>query len=297
MKLTDARTGAGPRRLFDRIRFERFRRRHQPLEMPSVGVASGKGGTGKTFVAVNLAVLLAREIGGVQMLDADLGLGNAHVHLGLRPMHNLQHYFDGDALLEDLLLGSCYGVRLLPGGSGISRLAQLDTGELRRLAHDMPSILTESNALIVDSGAGISPQTLLFLRCSDVVLLVVTPELTSLTDAYALIKCLVIRQPQSRFLVLVNRADEQDQGIEVFQRINDVASRFLSLPLHYLGAVPEDRAARASVAGKVPLVVRTPSSPAARALKSAASSLEDYLRDFRRQPRSSDFSQRLLQSL
>lgn len=295
VKLNETRSTARPFRFLDRIRFERFRRRQRPLGVPSLGIGSGKGGTGKTFVATNLAVLLSRRLGSVQFIDADLGLGNAHVHLGLRPMHNLQHYFDGDTELQDLLIGSYYGVRLLPGGSGISRLAQLETHELRRLAQDLPSVVEQSSLVLVDSAAGISPQTLLFLRCSELVLLVVTPELTSLTDAYALIKCLVVRQPTSRFLVLVNRADDEAHGVEVFERIHNVASRFLKLPLHYVGAIPEDPAARGSIMAKVPHVIRAPASPAARALKAAASELERLLRELQSNESRTGFAKRLVE--
>ena len=281
--------------LLERFRFERFRRRHRPLGVPSIGVASGKGGTGKTFTTTNLAVLLAKRIGQVQIVDADLGLGNAHVHLGLRPLKNLQHYLDGEVSLDDLQLVSEHGVRLLPGGTGISRLSQLEGVELRRLSQDLVGTIGGSRAVFIDSAAGISPQALLFLRCTELVVLVVTPELPSLTDAYAVIKCLVLRQPECRFLVLVNRTDSRAQAREVFEKLSDVASRFLSIPLHYLGGVPEDRAVRASLGAKVPHVIRAPRSPASRALDKAARELTKCVSGIDLSGERRDFTERLLE--
>jgi flagellar biosynthesis protein FlhG len=294
LRIRDARLNRLSRRLLDRFRSDPRDRMAQLPGAPSIGIASGKGGPGKTFVSVNLACLVARTLAPVQLIDADLGLGNAHLALGARPQHDLQRYFAGDVPLDGLILGTPYGVRLLPGGSGISRLAQLAPDELQRLARDFLDVLAPARVIMLDSAAGIAPQTLAFLTGVDLVVLVVTPELTALTDAYAVVKCLIVRRPQSRFLVLVNRCDEADQGQEVFNRIHDVAGRFLSVPLHYLGWVPEDRTVRRALAAKVPLVEYAPDSPATAALIAAGNELLRVLEPVGRDALREGFAARML---
>ncbi|MFQ5505779.1 MAG: MinD/ParA family protein [Planctomycetota bacterium] len=273
MKLSSTTISRFQRRILNRWKLQRSSERR----VPSVGIASGKGGTGKTFTTVNLAVLLAPSIGPVQIFDTDLGLGNAHLHLGLKPERHLDKFFEGKVGLDRLVLESPYEVSVLPGGSGISRLAQLGQAELRMLARSLPAILEDKSIQLIDSAAGISPQTLLFLQHTDLVLLVVTPHLASLTDAYALIKCLILRKSASRMLVLVNRADHEEQALEAFSRIRKVSCQFLSFPVHYLGCVPEDRAVQPALAAKVPVVIRSPHSSASRALGLAARKLKSLL--------------------
>ncbi|MEZ5989885.1 MAG: MinD/ParA family protein [Planctomycetota bacterium] len=262
-------------------------------EPPSLGVASGKGGTGKTFTSVNLAVHLARELGRVQVFDADLGLGNSHMLLGLRPERHVQHFLRGEVALDDLVLATPQGIDLLPGGSGLSRLSQLANEELRKLARGLATLPGNRGCMVVDSAAGISPQTMLFLRCCDLVLLVVHPELSSLTDAYALLKCLVLRRPAIRVLVLVNRVRDEAEGREAHGRIAEVADRFLRFPLHYLGSVPEDPVVRDALVAKVPLLIASPETPAARALREAGERLAAMLRGL--EPSRHGFRRRLLE--
>ncbi len=284
MRFAETRLQRSARKLLDRFRLDRLRPRLSLRMFRSLGVASGKGGTGKTFVSVNLGILIARDRPGALLLDADLGLANAHLNLGLRPAHNLQDYFDNDVALADLVLSTRYGLRLLSGGSGISRLADLDARERRRLADDLPELVGAAAPLLVDSAAGISPQTLLFLLCTDIVVLVVTPELTSITDAYALIKCLSVRRPECRFGVVVNRTDDESQSHKVFARLSEVVQRFLRMPLHFLGGIPEDRAVRSALAAKVPLVVRAPRADAARGLRAVAAALETWVGELPQDP-------------
>ena len=252
-----------PLRIFDRLRGGANKGRKA---VPSIGVASGKGGTGKTFTSVNLALRLASRMGSVQILDADLGLGNSHLQLGLRPEGHIQHFLQGDMRLEELVLESEYGVSLLPGGSGVSRLSHLEAGEIRRLGRGISNLELAADALVVDSAAGISRQTLLFLRCCDFVVLVLQPELSSLTDAYALLKCLILREHMVQVHVVVNRVYEEGEGLDTFEKLQDVASRFLHFPLHYLGAVPEDPVVRKALSQKTPILHYAPQSPAALAI-------------------------------
>ena len=265
------------------------------MAVPSIGVASGKGGTGKTFTSVNLALHLASRLGSVQMLDADLGLGNSHLQLGLRPEGHIQHFLQGDMRLDELVLESEYGVSLLPGGSGVSRLSHLEAGEIRRLGRGISNLDLRADALIVDSAAGISRQTLLFLRCCDFVVLVLQPELSSLTDAYALLKCLILREHMVQVHVVVNRVYEEGEGIETFEKLQDVSSRFLHFPLHYLGAVPEDPMVRKALARKTPILIHDPGSPSARAMAAIGDRLIDCMAELPQPEGRADFRTRILE--
>lgn len=244
---------------------------------------------------MNLALRLADSLGSVRILDADLGLGNSHLQLGVRPEGHIQHFLQGDKRLEDLVLESEYGVSLLPGGSGISRLSHLETGEIRRLGRGISNLNLSADALIVDSAAGISRQTLFFLRCCDFVVLVLQPELSSLTDAYALLKCLVLREQMVQVHVLINRVYEEEEGMETFEKLQDVASRFLHYPLHYLGAVPEDPLIRRALSQKTPILAYAPESPAARAMAEVGDRLLGRLADMPQADGRADFRTRILE--
>jgi flagellar biosynthesis protein FlhG len=283
-------------KFFDRI-LKPFQRQVSLPSMvvpPVVGIASGKGGTGKSMVTVNLGVLLGSQRAPVRILDADLGLGNAHLPLGLKPKRNLQYFFEGNGPLDDLLQRSRYGVDVLPGGSGLSRLAQLSPQEFRRFALGLDPVLEGASAVLVDSAAGISPQTLSFLLASDLVLIVTTPEITSLTDAYALIKCLSLRRPGRGVYLLVNHCDDAQQGRRAFEKIRDISGRFLGIHVSFLGAIPGDPAVRLALAARTPIVVRTPSSPAGRALRACARKLEEILGEIPRWRNVPSYGRRLL---
>jgi flagellar biosynthesis protein FlhG len=293
----DETLSRGRRRVLERLGFDRRRRTVCQARPPSVGIASGKGGTGKTFMAVNLAVSLAKTLRPVQLLDADFGLGNAHLGLGVRPTRGLQDYLDDKAPLADIIVPTEHGVRLLPGGSGISQLSQLADSELRRLAIDLDELILPCRCLIVDAAAGITPQTLAFLAAVDILLLVVTPDVTSLTDAYALAKCLRAREAPIRLAVVVNRCDEPEQGAEAFGRMQDVSVRFLDMSLHYLGSVPEDRRVRTALAARQPLCLQASPSPAAVAVTQIAERLRPVLTALADAPERAGFSQRLRERL
>ncbi len=285
-------------KFFDRI-FKPFQRHvalPSSLVPPVVGIASGKGGTGKSMVTVNLGVLLGSPRARVRILDADLGLGNAHLPLGLKPDRNLQYFFEEKGSLADLLQHSRYGVDVLPGGSGLSRLAHLNPSDFRRFALGLDSVLEGAAAVLVDSAAGISPQTLSFLLASDLVLIVTTPEITSLTDAYALIKCLALRRPGRGVSLLVNQCDDSQQGWRAFEKIRDISGRFLGIHVSFLGAVPGDPAVRSALAARTPIVIRTPSAPAARGLRACARRLEDILEEIPQWRKVPSYGRRLLEA-
>lgn len=265
-------------RIARRSRSLAFLRRTVPT---TLACASGKGGTGKSFVAANLATAFAARVGRCAMMDADFGLGNGHLYLGLRPRLTLQHWFERRATLEDLVLESSFGVDLIPAGSGLPRLAEMPSEELVRLATDLPRAIGQQKTLILDAAAGVSTQTLRIVGSADRILLVVTPDLSALTDGYALAKCLWLRDRDLVVDVVVNKSTE-DAGKRAFDRLEDVAGRFLDLPLHYLGSVPNDPAAERALRKQRPLVLSEPDSPAAIALVALADRIAGRLATQRR---------------
>lgn len=240
--------------------------------LPQVlSVTSGKGGVGKTNVSVNLAYLLSRMGKRVVLLDADLGLANVDILLGLTPTYNLFHLFHEGATLDSVLFKTPYGFRILPASSGVSEMVRLDTGQKLELLDAMDQLEDEIDYLLVDTGAGINDNVLYFNLAAQERLLVLTPEPTSLTDAYALIKVLKIHHGVERFRILVNKAPETRSAKDVYLKLHQACDHFLSgVSLDLVGSVPLDPRVRAAVLAQEPFCHRSPECPAAQALEAAA---------------------------
>jgi len=202
-----------------------------------IAVASGKGGVGKTFVSVHLAAHAARQGQRTLLLDADLGLANVDVMLGLSPIGTIADVLHGGAELSDIILPVSEGFDVLPGGSGLSELTQLDAQAQIRLLDELQSIGSHYDLAIVDTGAGIGDNVLYFVSSAQAALVVLTPDPTSLTDAYALIKVLSKQRDVRRFMVLVNQAEEFDAQL-TFRRLLSVSDRYLDVYLDYVGHLP-----------------------------------------------------------
>lgn len=228
-------------------------------------VASGKGGTGKSLLAVNLAVAAA-EWSRVAILDVDLGLANAHILLGLLPRRDASHLLAGECTLEETVLEGPRGVRLLPGASGIPEMASLDDARLEFFATAITPLLARSDVVYLDCPAGFSRQSLLFMHGADVVAVVTTDDLTSMTDAYALIKTLLAWRPQAAVGLVVNDAKSPQDGSETYRKISHVARKFLGRDILSLGTIPHDPALGRSVVERRPIVLGHPAAPAARAI-------------------------------
>jgi len=253
------------------------RERNQAGAKPSnptpqvISVTSGKGGVGKTNLSVNLACMLAEAGKRVVLLDADLGLANVDVMLGLTPEKNLFHLFQEGAQLKDILLPTPYGFSILPASSGVAEMLELHTGQKLDLLEAMDALEDSIDFLIVDTGAGINENVLYFNLAVQERLLVLTPEPTSLTDAYALIKVLKAEHGVQRFRVVVNMAKSMAAAKEVFSKLHNACDHFLSgISLDLVGVVPLDPGVRKAVVRQIPFAVMTPNGPAATALRSVA---------------------------
>lgn len=244
-----------------------------------VGIASGKGGTGKTFLAANLAVALALSGVGVAAVDADLGLANLHLLLGVQPAVTLGQVVFENASLESAIHRTPGGVDLVTGGAGASALADLKPAQLERLAEKVRSLRAGRDIVLVDSAAGLSPRTLRLMHDADLCLVATTPEVTAMTDAYAVLKTLA-RTPErrARIALVVNQARSEAEGARVHEKLKAVAEKFLDVPALELWAiVPEDPEVGRSVARRRPLTLDPAfASPAADAVRALAARIRRW---------------------
>ena len=231
-----------------------------------VAVASGKGGVGKTSLTANLAVALARAGQRVCVLDADLGLANLDVVLGLSPKVSLLHVLRGERRLADVIVEGPAGIRIIPAASGFEELTALAPSERLRLLEEVDALDGSLDVLLVDTAAGISSNVLYFTAAAAEALIVITPEPTALTDAYALVKVLAARHGRREFLVVVNMAAGPADAEAAFARLARVAERFLRVRLEYHGYVPYDDALPRAVRQQQPVVLAAPGTPASLAL-------------------------------
>ena len=230
-------------------------------------VASGKGGTGKSFLATNLAVAMSNRGLAVTLLDCDFGLANDHLLLGVNPKLSAQHIFGGLATMEEVRIKTPYGPYLVPGGSGVSQLGDLTAADLMHFSRGMSRLAGTEDVLIMDASAGISPQGVLTLLAAQHVLLVTNPEIAALTDAYALVKCLAQHHGCPRISVVVNRVRQKGQGEATFRKLADVSMQFVGCEIHYLGEVPENAKVTQLRLSQAPIVVSQPACKAAKAVQ------------------------------
>lgn len=249
----------------------------QNQTMPKViTVTSGKGGVGKTNISVNLACCLAKQGKRVILVDADLGLANVDVILGLTPQYTVYDLFRGKDLAE-ILFDTPYGFKILPASSGVSDMMSLETGQKLELLEAFDEFDETIDYLIVDTGAGIHDTVLYFNLAAQERLVVLTTEPTSLTDAYALIKVLKQRHGVSSFKILVNAASNETMAKEMFTRLYAACDHFLEgVSLDYLGYIPKDTAVRKAIMAQTPFCIGDPNSQAAKALEKISKTVQNW---------------------
>ena len=239
-----------------------------------VAVTGGKGGVGKSNVSINLSVCLAGMGRRVALLDADLGLANIDVLLGLRPKKNLENVLAGECSLTDIMLTGPRGIRIIPASSGTQRMTMLGTMEHAGLIHAFSEISDQIDVLVIDTAAGISDAVVSFVRAAQEVLMVVCDEPSSITDAYALIKLLNKDYGVDRFRVLANMTRSTQEGRNLFNKLTQVTDRFLDVTLQYVGNIPFDEAVRKAVQRQRPVVELSPRSKASLAYKQLAEKVD-----------------------
>ncbi len=244
-----------------------------------ITVTSGKGGVGKTSVSVNLAICLARQGKRVVVLDADFGLANIEIMLGIRPKYNLADLMFRGKSIQDTITYGPEGIGFISGGSGINEMANLTREQVFHLIQKMNELDRMADVIIVDTGAGIGDSVLEFVAASTEVLLVATPEPTSITDAYALLKSLnrssSYKPGKTVVKMIANQVRNDGEADELFEKIGIVVNKFLNIDIEYLGAIPYDHNMQKAVMRQEPLSMTTPNSAAARSVKRIADILEN----------------------
>ncbi len=236
----------------------------------AVAVTSGKGGVGKTNVAISLAVCLARLGRRVCLLDADLGLANADVLCNLTPRLTLEHVVGGRCRLAESMLPAPGGFRLIPGACGVSRLADLPESDRSSLLRQLSALESVADDLLIDTAAGLSANVLAFAASAGRVVIVTTPEPTAMTDGYGTVKALLRRRSDVRIDLVVNMVRNEEEGRSVFCRMNGVSRTFLGTSLAYGGSIPRDPAVTDAVRLRVPFALAAPEAPATRAVRRLA---------------------------
>jgi flagellar biosynthesis protein FlhG len=235
-----------------------------------IAVSSGKGGVGKTNVVVNTALAMARQQRKVLILDADLGLANIDVVMGITPRFNLQHVISGQKSIRDVVVEDERGVQVISGGSGLADLANLNDSQRDALISSLAELETMAEILIVDTGAGIGPTVLQFILAAQELIVVTTPEPTAITDAYSLIKVVSRLSSEVSLKLLVNQVRTAQEADEITSNILGVARRFLHLEVGSYGSLPYDSYLVKAVRRQMPVAVAYPNSPSAYAFHALA---------------------------
>ncbi|MCP5195780.1 MAG: MinD/ParA family protein [Gammaproteobacteria bacterium] len=244
---------------------------HRPVRV--ICITSGKGGVGKTNITANLALALSLQNQSVMLLDADLGLANVDVILGLHPLYNLSHVISQERTLEEIIIAGPNGIRIIPASSGIKRMAELEPEENAGLVNAFSELNDSLDIMLIDSAAGISDSVVTFCRAAHEVVVVVCDEPASITDAYALIKLLSQDYDVDRFHILANRVVTAQEGRELFTKLVKVSDRFLDVTLNFFGSIPEDPQLRKAVQAQRAVVEAFPGSRSAEAFHRLATQI------------------------
>ena len=246
----------------------------QPVRV--IAVTGGKGGIGKTNVSVNMSLALAKLGKRVVLMDADLGLANVDVQLGLEPSRNLSDVLNGECSLQEVMIDGPLGLKVVPAASGVKDMVSLGPQQHAALIQIFSEIDDQVDVLVVDTAAGISSDVTSFVHAAQEVLVVVCNEPASITDAYALIKVLNRDHGLFKFNVLVNMVDSAKTAHAVFNKLNGVADKFLDVALSYAGFVPQDEMLKKAVRKREPVFTAYPRSESAKSFKDLATKVDAW---------------------
>jgi flagellar biosynthesis protein FlhG len=228
-------------------------------------VASGKGGVGKSTVALNLGIALSRRGKRIVLVDGDLGLANLDTMLGVRPSKTLWHYINAGAELDEIVIRNVFGIDLLPGGTGLEDLANLSPAQTDRLIRALEDLESQSDFIIIDTGAGINHRVIAFSSAADRVILVAAPESTAILDAYGLVKVTCSHHARQRFDVVLCRVAEAGEARRLFNALNTVVQKYTDAQMELIGFIPNDDSVKASINQHKPLLALYPRSSASQA--------------------------------
>ncbi len=245
------------------------------VNMPKViAITSGKGGVGKTNVVGNLAIACQRMGKRVLIFDADLGLANIDIIFGLNPKHNIEEVIKGEKELSQVIVQGPEDVAILPASSGVQELAHLTEGQKINLLNEFDILSNMFDIMLIDTGAGISSNVTYFNMAAEERIIVVTPEPTSITDAYALIKVMFYQHGTKNFFLLLNMVRDESEAKSVYQNLSRVVAKFMGgISIDYAGFIPWDRLLQESVSRREPVVCCYPEGSSSNSFKELANYL------------------------
>jgi len=233
------------------------------ISLKIVTITSGKGGVGKTNIAVNLAISLARKGYKTCLFDADIGLANVNILMGIVGKYTLEDVISGSKILKEVIIKNWNSIDIIPGSSGVEQFETLEKKELENIITQF-SNLDEYDYIIVDTGAGISKAVVSFCLASSILIVTVVPEPTSLTDAYSLLKVLKFNGFKNQVNIIANRVKSENLGKKVFEKFKNTVLKYINLNLSYLGGIPEDQNVLEAVSMQSPFIINFPDSPASK---------------------------------
>ena len=233
-------------------------------------VTSGKGGVGKTNFTLNLAIALSKQNHRVMILDADLGLSNVDIVLGIVPKYTLLDVINGSKELKEVITTGPNGIKFISGGSGILELIDMPEVKLHSLIEKLEEINKMADIILIDTGAGLSKSVMSFVMASDEVIIVATPEPTSITDAYAMIKTIGMKERGKRMKLLINRVESINEGKITFEKLKMASEKFLNIQIEKLGYLSEDISVSRSVKLQNPFILQYPNSSVSKNLETIA---------------------------
>jgi len=246
----------------------------KPVNKPRIiTVTSGKGGVGKSNIVVNLSIALQKKGKKVMIFDADIGMGNDDIIMGCSSRYNVFDVISNGKEIEEVVLTGPFGVKLLPGGSALTKVEDL-TEDQRNIFLNKLTALTGLDYIIMDTGAGVNKSVLGFIACCEDLVIITTPEPTSLTDAYSLLKAVKHFNIRTSAKVIVNRSLDNNEATMTFNKFDNAVTKFLGMKLEYLGKIGEDKKLAYAVRAQQPVIVSYPNSQVAQDINNIASKIE-----------------------
>ena len=243
----------------------------------SIAITSGKGGVGKTTIAVNLSIALKKISSEVFLLDTDLGMANSHVLLGVNPEHSISDVINNKKKISEIIVPSKSGVQLISGGTASNNLLNVENKKRYSILNQIDSHLKDQNdvKLVVDIAAGAEDNALVFAMACDRVVIVIIGEPTSFVDSYALLKAIFSKSSFKNYCIVVNQVKDEDQGKDLFNKFQKITTRFLDVNLHYVGSIKNSSKIRKSIIDRVPIVSEEPKSDISQSFLSVAKNIYD----------------------
>ncbi len=244
--------------------------------MKVISVTGGKGGIGKTTISVNLAISFAKAGKKVLIFDADLGLANVDVLLGLKPTRTISDYVSGQCSLSDICMEGPHGIKVIPSSSGMQNLAELSSEQAIDIIHSFSSLTEKIDIMLIDLASGISRQVIDFTHAAQNILVVICNDPSSFIDSYAVIKILNQQYGRMKFGIVVNKVKNMQEGYSVFLRFHETVSRFMNISVEYVGFVPNDDYVGIAARENVAVTERFPMSPASSAFRDIQSGISSW---------------------